>query len=59
MIGRVLGRLVLTLAWILVLSPVALLRRMFGGNPMRHAVGDLGYWQSHRPPVARDMRKPS
>ena len=57
--GRILGRLVLALAWIVVVTPVALLRRLFAGNPMRHAVGDLGYWQAHGASVARDMRKPS
>lgn len=55
MIGRVLGRIVLTVLYFLVVTPLALIRRGLWGDPLRHAVGDLGYWLRHTP-GGGDMR---
>lgn len=58
---RVLGRLVLIVFFYLVLTPIALIRRLVGGNPMVHPAGSAGYWQPHTAarPGAEDMRRDS
>lgn len=61
MIWRVTSRLALTLGYFVIVTPVALLRRLFAGDPLRHEVGDMGYWLVHRPAdgSAEEMRKQS
>lgn len=58
--GRIVGRLLLTLVFFLFLTPIALIRRALGGNPLRHAPGKLGYWQPRTSTRGRahDMRRP-
>jgi hypothetical protein len=61
MIGRVLGALALAIFYLVVVTPIAVVRRALGGNPLHHRVGDLGYWQ-RRDPKSNDasaMRDPS
>ena len=45
-ISRVTTPIVMGVIYLLVLTPVGLLRRTFGGNPMAHAVQKSGYWHS-------------
>jgi hypothetical protein len=46
LISKVTTPIVMGAMYLLVLTPVGLLRRMFGGNPMVHAAHDASYWQS-------------
>jgi len=61
MIGRVIGRFVLAVFYYVVFTPIALVRRAVAGNPMRHRVGDMGYWLPHHPADSspEDMKTPS
>ena len=58
-ISHVTTPVVMTLAWLLVNTPVGLLRRAFGGNPLRHESQDDSYWKT-RPEGARrsDLTRP-
>ncbi len=49
MIARVATAIVLTLVYFLVLTPVAIVRRIFGGNPLRHPLTKGGYWVRRSP----------
>jgi hypothetical protein len=51
-ISKVTTPIVMGVMYLLVITPVGLLRRTLGGNPMVHAREDEGYWRS-RPPGAR------
>jgi hypothetical protein len=44
-VGRVLLWLVLVVVYYVVVTPVALIRRAFGGNHLEYKSGGLGYWQ--------------
>ena len=39
------------IVYFVVLTPMALLRRLFGGNPMRHAARENSYWAAHAAPT--------
>ena len=42
--------------YFLVLTPMALMRRLIGGNPMRHTASENSYWATHSaPPKGKDM----
>ena len=44
------------IVYFLVLTPMALLRRVIGGNPIVHTASANSYWVSHpAPPKAQDM----
>ena len=44
------------IVYFLVLTPMAIVRRLIGGNPMRHAAIGSSYWASHSvPPKGEDM----
>lgn len=51
-ISKVTTPIVMGVMYLVVLTPVGLLRRTFGGNPLVHAPRGAGYWQS-RPEGAR------
>ena len=51
-ISKVTTPIVMGGMYLLVITPVGLLRRTLGGNPMVHARQDDSYWRS-RPPGAR------
>ena len=61
MITGVVGRMVLAAAYFIVVTPVAVIRRVVGGNPMRHQLGEKGYWAPTRSRGAdtEAMRRPS
>lgn len=44
LISKVTTPLVMGVMYLLVLTPVGLLRRLFGGNPMVHAERGASYW---------------
>ena len=44
-----LAKLILAIFYYVVLTPVAVVRRLVGGNPMHHQLGDKGYWRPHVP----------
>jgi hypothetical protein len=46
LISKVTTPIVMAVMYLLVLSPVGLLRRMFGGNPMVHEALSDSYWKS-------------
>jgi hypothetical protein len=48
MITRVLSRLLLIVVYFVIITPLALIRRVFG-NPMQHPVGDMGFWVKRDP----------
>ena len=58
---RVIGRLLLLVFFYFVVTPVAFLRRVIAGDPMRHPLGERGYWAPVRTgsPDGSDMRRPS
>ena len=58
-ISRVTTPIVMSIAWILVITPVGLLRRTFGGNPLRHTLRGGSFWKE-RPPGSRrsDLTRP-
>jgi hypothetical protein len=45
LISRVTTPIVMTVLFLLVLLPVGLLRRTFGGNPLVHAPKESSYWR--------------
>lgn len=45
-ISKVTTPVVMGAMYLLVLMPVGLLRRMFGGNPMVHTTANASYWKS-------------
>jgi hypothetical protein len=45
LISKVTTPIVMGVMYLLVLTPVGLLRRMFGGNPMVHAAARDSYWK--------------
>ena len=45
-ISKVTTPVVMGVMYLLVLTPVGLLRRAFGGNPLVHQVQGAGYWRS-------------
>ncbi len=49
MIARVATAIVFTLVYFLILTPVAIVRRVFGGNPLRHRLVEGGYWVRRSP----------
>ena len=61
MVLRVIGRLALLALFYVVLTPVALVRRAVAGDPLRHPLGQRGYWVPVRSPRGdgSDMRRPS
>ena len=61
MLSRVLSRLALTLLYFVVVTPIGVVRRLLGGNPLVHRPGDKGYWQRRSPASneADAMRGPS
>ena len=46
LISKVTTPIVMGVMYLLVLTPVGLLRRLFGGNPMVHAPAQGSYWRS-------------
>jgi Saxitoxin biosynthesis operon protein SxtJ len=52
LISKVTTPIVMGVMYLLVLTPVGLLRRTFGGNPMVHAPEGRSYWKS-RPAGSR------
>ena len=44
-ISKVTTPIVMGLMYLLVMTPVGVLRRTFGGNPLVHRAGDTGFWQ--------------
>ena len=46
LISKVTTPIVMGVMYLLVLTPVGLLRRTFGGNPMVHPLHDTSYWKS-------------
>lgn len=46
LISKVTTPVVMGVMYLLVLTPVGLLRRMVGGNPMVHTAHDASYWKS-------------
>ena len=47
-IVRLVLRLLLAVAYFVVVTPIALVRRALLGNPLRHPLGSKGYWIEHR-----------
>lgn len=45
LISKVTTPIVMGVMYLLVLTPFGLLRRLFGGNPLEHAVDAGGYWK--------------
>jgi hypothetical protein len=45
-ISRVTTPVVMGLMYLLVLTPVGLLRRLLGGNPLSHGLQEASYWKS-------------
>ncbi len=45
MISRVTTPIVMAVIYYVVVSPVGLLRRAFGGNPLSHAETSRGFWK--------------
>ncbi|MEP6990315.1 MAG: hypothetical protein ABJA80_05230 [bacterium] len=56
-----LSRIALALLYFIVVTPIGVVRRLLGGNPMIHRTGDMGYWQRRSPASneADAMRGPS
>lgn len=52
LISKVTTPIVMGVMYLLVLTPVGLLRRMLGGNPMEHTASGDSYWKS-RPAGSR------
>ena len=46
LISKVTTPIVMGVMYLLVLTPVGLLRRLFGGNPMEHQLTGASYWKS-------------
>jgi ABC-type uncharacterized transport system permease subunit len=46
LISKVTTPIVMGVMYLLVLTPVGVLRRLFGGNPMVHAPHGASYWKS-------------
>ena len=46
LISKVTTPIVMGVMYLVVITPVGLLRRMFGGNPMVHQPEDHSYWHS-------------
>jgi hypothetical protein len=46
LISKVTTPIVMGVMYLLVLTPVGFLRRVFGGNPMVHEAHDASYWKS-------------
>jgi hypothetical protein len=53
-ISRVTTPIVTALMYFVVLTPVGILRRTFGRNPLVHQPGTAGYWRPH--PKSGDAR---
>jgi hypothetical protein len=51
-ISKITSPIVLGVMYLLVLTPVGILRRSFGGNPLVHAPANQSYWRA-RPENAR------
>jgi hypothetical protein len=45
LISKVTTPIVMGVMYLLVLTPVGLLRRLFGGNPMVHQLSGASYWK--------------
>lgn len=45
-ISRITTPIVMGVMYLVVLTPVGLLRRLLGGNPMAHAADNASYWKS-------------
>jgi hypothetical protein len=58
-ISRVTTPVVMSVAWLLVITPSGLLRRALGGNPLHHLPREGSYWK-RRPPGSRrsDLTRP-
>ena len=54
-LSRVTTPVVLTVMYFGVITPSAMLRRLFGGNPLAHSESAAGFWKP-RPPGARRSR---
>jgi hypothetical protein len=46
-ISKVTTPIVMGIMYLLVLTPIGLLRRNLGSNPLVHAPGQQGYWKNH------------
>lgn len=58
-ISRVTTPIVMTIAWLLVITPVGLVRRTLGSNPMRHRPTGDGYWKPRAAGARRsDLTRP-
>jgi|SRR5688572_23834895 len=51
-ISRVTTPIIMAVMYFAVITPTAVARRSFGGNPLAHAAGSTGFWKP-RPPDAR------
>jgi hypothetical protein len=58
-ISKVTTPIVMGVMYLVVMSPVGVLRRLFGGNPLAHAEQSGSYWRSREPGARRsaDMRR--
>jgi hypothetical protein len=45
------------IVYFVVLTPIAFLRRLAGGNPMTHEIADDGYWVTRVKPDPEASRK--
>jgi Saxitoxin biosynthesis operon protein SxtJ len=52
-ISKVTTPIVMGVTYLLVLTPVGVLRRRFGGNPLVHGAQQRGYWQERSPDTRR------
>ena len=57
-ISRVTTPLFIGIVYYVVVTPMAVVRRLVGGNPMRHTARDGSYWNAHpAPPNPQDMQR--
>ena len=47
-ISRITTPLFMSVLYFLVLTPIAVIRRAIGGNPLVHRAGPLGFWSDRR-----------
>ena len=53
LISKVTTPIVMGVMYLVVITPVGLLRRAFGGNPMEHAPVEQSYWKPRAPGARR------
>jgi hypothetical protein len=56
-ISRVTTPIVMGELYMVVLTPIGILRRALGGNPMVHASSDRGFWKQHPAVRPSGMRR--